>query len=167
MKAILIYWGNIHALPTCHTKLPGCCSENILQPLRVSLRHCDHPRNLFSSRRDWELLTYAKITLMFSIIRAAALIGLTWGAVVAQTEPTRIRVDASKASQRLFHASLTMPVASGPLTLLYPKWITGDPRPVGPIADLVGLKISSGGKQIPWTRDLSICTPFNWKFQRA
>lgn len=48
-----------------------------------------------------------------------------------------------------------MPVKPGPLTLLYPQWIPGDHQPTGPIADLVGLKISGGGQTIPWKRDLT------------
>jgi predicted metalloprotease with PDZ domain len=71
----------------------------------------------------------------------------------AQTEPVRVRVDASRAPQHLIHSSMTMPVNAGPLTLRYPQWIPGDHQPVGPIADLVGLKITGGGRPIAWTRD--------------
>ncbi len=46
-----------------------------------------------------------------------------------------------------------MPVAPGPLTLLYPRWIPGDHQPVGPISDLVGLKISAAGTPLAWSRD--------------
>jgi predicted metalloprotease with PDZ domain len=91
---------------------------------------------------------------MQKVFRGLAVCVLAAGLTSAQTAPvTKIRVDASNAPQRLFHASLTMPVQPGPLTLLHPKWIPGDHQPTGPISDLVGLKISGAGKPIPWTRD--------------
>lgn len=88
-------------------------------------------------------------------VRGTAAIGLLVGICLwAADPPVMIRVDASHAQQRLFSAKITMPVKPGPLTLLYPQWIPGDHQPVGPIADLVGLKISAGGQTIPWSRDM-------------
>ncbi len=49
---------------------------------------------------------------------------------------------------------MTFPVKPGPFTLLYPQWIPGEHGPTGPIADLVGIKISGNGQPIPWKRDL-------------
>ena len=40
------------------------------------------------------------------------------------------------------------------MTVVYPKWIPGEHGPTGPGTDLVGLKISGGGKPIVWQRDL-------------
>jgi hypothetical protein len=88
---------------------------------------------------------------MISTGRTALLLAVTLSAVPAQT--TRVRVDASKPAQRLLHSSITMPVKAGPLTLLYPQWIPGDHQPVGPIADMVGLKISASGTTLAWARD--------------
>jgi predicted metalloprotease with PDZ domain len=65
----------------------------------------------------------------------------------------RIRVDARDAPRRLFHVQMTIPAKPGPMTLLYPEWIPGEHGPTGPITDLVGLKIVSAGKAIPWRRD--------------
>jgi predicted metalloprotease with PDZ domain len=65
----------------------------------------------------------------------------------------RLEVDASRAAQRLFQAKLTLPVAAGPLTLAYPKWLPGQHGPVGPINDVVGMVIRGGGKRLSWTRD--------------
>jgi predicted metalloprotease with PDZ domain len=64
-----------------------------------------------------------------------------------------LMVDASRAPERLFHATMTMPVTAGPLTLLYPKWIPGEHAPTGPIIDLTGLKFTAGGKPLQWRRD--------------
>lgn len=71
---------------------------------------------------------------------------------VAQTAIT-LDVDATEAARNLIHNRITIPVKPGPLTLFYPKWIPGEHTPTGPIDDLVGLKLSAGGKTIPWRRD--------------
>jgi predicted metalloprotease with PDZ domain len=68
-------------------------------------------------------------------------------------EPIRVSVDASEAPRKIFHARLTIPAAPGPLTLLYPKWLPGNHRPSGPIANLAGLRIRAGGRSVAWTRD--------------
>lgn len=67
--------------------------------------------------------------------------------------PTTLSVDATEAPRKLFHARMTIPVSSGPLTLVYPKWIPGEHGPTGPIVSLAGLKLSAGGKTVPWRRD--------------
>ena len=64
-----------------------------------------------------------------------------------------IAVDATEAPRKILHARLTIPTKSGPLTLLYPKWIPGEHGPTGPITDLAGLKITGAGKGIAWRRD--------------
>jgi predicted metalloprotease with PDZ domain len=79
------------------------------------------------------------------------------GARVACTQtaqnPAHLDVDLRDAPRRIFHAKLRLPVTAGPLTVVYPKWIPGEHSPTGPIVDLVGLKISAAGKEIPWRRD--------------
>lgn len=65
----------------------------------------------------------------------------------------RIRVDLTEAPRRIFHARMDIPAAPGPLTLEYPQWIPGEHGPTGPIADLAGLKFTSGGKPLVWRRD--------------
>ncbi|PWU08833.1 MAG: hypothetical protein C5B51_07140 [Terriglobia bacterium] len=67
--------------------------------------------------------------------------------------PVRLRVDATDAPRRVFHVQMTMPVKAGPLTLLYPEWIPGEHAPTGPIANMVGLRISGGGQTLAWRRD--------------
>ena len=76
--------------------------------------------------------------------------------VFAQTAPenaVRLRVDATDAPRRIFHVRMTMSAKPGPMTLLYPKWIPGEHGPTGPIENLVGLVIKSGGQSIRWRRD--------------
>ncbi len=67
--------------------------------------------------------------------------------------PVKLSVDATDAPRHLFHAKLAFPVKPGPFTLLYPQWIPGEHGPTGPIADVVGLKISAAGQTVPWKRD--------------
>lgn len=67
--------------------------------------------------------------------------------------PITLKVDASEAPRKIYHAELTIPASPGPLTLMYPKWLPGEHAPTGPITDLAGLKISAGGKSLEWKRD--------------
>ncbi|MGD0053261.1 MAG: hypothetical protein ABSD03_15770, partial [Vulcanimicrobiaceae bacterium] len=67
--------------------------------------------------------------------------------------PIALHVDASRAVQGLLAMHETIPVAAGPLTLSYPRWIPGEHSPSGPISNLAGIVIRGGGQTIPWTRD--------------
>jgi predicted metalloprotease with PDZ domain len=88
-------------------------------------------------------------------VSAAALLlcGAGLPAQAAPGRPIALEVDAREAPRKIFHARLTIPASPGPLTLVYPKWIPGEHGPTGPVTDLAGLKISSGGRAIPWRRD--------------
>jgi Peptidase M61 N-terminal domain len=71
----------------------------------------------------------------------------------AADNAVRLRVDATDAPRRIFHVRITMTAKPGPMTLLYPKWIPGEHGPTGPIENLVGLEIQSGGQKLRWRRD--------------
>src|SRR5579862_6739688 len=74
----------------------------------------------------------------------------------AQAEPRSpiaLRVDAREAPRKILHASESIPVTPGQLTLVYPKWIPGEHAPSGPIVNLAGLRLTAGGKPVPWKRD--------------
>ena len=96
-----------------------------------------------------------------SLILAAFVVALIHSQSVASrpridTPPATaitLSVDATEAPRKLFHARLTMAVSPGPLTLVYPKWIPGEHGPTGPVVDLASLKLTAGGKTIPWRRD--------------
>lgn len=79
---------------------------------------------------------------------------LACAALLAQPQPTKISVDATDATRRLYHVRMTMPVKPGELTLLYPEWIPGEHGPTGPVTDLVNVHITANGTAIPWHRDL-------------
>jgi len=67
--------------------------------------------------------------------------------------PMTLVLDAHDASRGIMLAHLTIPVAPGPFTLVYPKWIPGEHSPTGPIYDLATLRVSANGADIPWSRD--------------
>ena len=69
------------------------------------------------------------------------------------SEPVKLAVDATDVTRRLIHARLTFAVKPGDFRLQYPEWIPGEHGPTGPIADLVGLKVTAGGKSLTWHRD--------------
>lgn len=63
-------------------------------------------------------------------------------------------VDATDTTRGIFRVKETIPVAkSGPMALLYPKWLPGNHSPTGQIEKLAGLVIRANGKVVPWTRD--------------
>src|SRR6478672_9467708 len=74
-------------------------------------------------------------------------------AASAIAAPITLRVDATQSPRKIYYVDETIPVAPGPLTLVYPKWIPGEHGPTGPITDLAGIKISAGGKPVEWRRD--------------
>ena len=65
-----------------------------------------------------------------------------------------VDIDATDTQRAIFRVRQTVPVrGAGPLTLLYPEWLPGNHAPRGPIGTLAGLRITAGGRQIPWQRD--------------
>jgi predicted metalloprotease with PDZ domain len=84
---------------------------------------------------------------------AAIFLWTAAAAHAATAGPISIEADITGAARRLHHAHLILPVEPGPLTLVYPKWIPGEHAPTGPIGDVVNLKISAGGRELPWRRD--------------
>lgn len=64
-----------------------------------------------------------------------------------------LAVDVSDVERRVFRVRESIPVAPGPLTLLYPKWLPGNHAPTGPIEQLAGLTIRAGGERLAWWRD--------------
>src|SRR5208283_3957115 len=99
------------------------------------------------------MMRRAALILSFVAWLVAFSVALPARAQAAIQEPARLEVDATDAPRRLIHVRLALPVAPGPLTLLYPEWIPGEHGPTGPIADLTGLKFTAGGHDLTWRRD--------------
>jgi predicted metalloprotease with PDZ domain len=108
-----------------------------------------NPRlHLLSAHRSW----FNRVMKSIRICSIAVLLFFISASALAQTAMT-LNVDATDAARNMVHSKLRIPVKPGPLTLFYPKWIPGEHSPTGPINDLVGLKLSAGGKPIAWRRD--------------
>jgi predicted metalloprotease with PDZ domain len=69
-------------------------------------------------------------------------------------EPMTVHADLRDAARGLIDATLGLPVAEGPLTLLYAKWIAGEHGPTGPVTNLSGIQITAAGRPLAWRRDL-------------
>src|SRR5258708_4846757 len=66
----------------------------------------------------------------------------------------RLSVDATNAPRNILHATLTIPVAPGAVTIAYAKWIPGNRRSTGAIQNFTGLHFKAGGRELEWQRDL-------------
>src|ERR1051326_4525422 len=76
------------------------------------------------------------------------------GTLAPSSQPIRLTVDATHAPEKILHAQLQIPAASGALTLVYPKWLPGEHAPTGPATDLTGVEFFSNGQRLTWRRDL-------------
>jgi predicted metalloprotease with PDZ domain len=65
----------------------------------------------------------------------------------------RLRVDATDVTRHIFRVTETIPIQSGPLTLLYPRWLPGTHSPSGRIDALAGLMVQARGRRLEWVRD--------------
>src|SRR5205809_5899637 len=79
---------------------------------------------------------------------ASACALLLAASALAQNMPIALNVDATDAPRKILHARLRIPAQSGPLTLLYPKWLPGEHSSSGPIADQVDVPMSAAGKPV-------------------
>ena len=65
-----------------------------------------------------------------------------------------LQVDATDTVRHIFRVHETIPVSgTGPMMLLYPRWIPGNHAPTGRIDEVAGLSIRAGGKPLEWSRD--------------
>lgn len=65
-----------------------------------------------------------------------------------------IDIDATDVTRGIFSIHQTIPVAkAGDFVILFPKWVPGGHTPRNEIEKMAGLKVTAGGKEIPWTRD--------------
>jgi predicted metalloprotease with PDZ domain len=64
-----------------------------------------------------------------------------------------LAVEATDLERRIVHVHEVLSGAGADTILLYPKWLPGEHAPSGPIDRLAGLKITSNGAPVSWTRD--------------
>ncbi|HEX8420799.1 MAG TPA: peptidase M61, partial [Sphingomonas sp.] len=81
---------------------------------------------------------------------------------IAYPGTIQLDIDATDTERGIFRVKETIPVAkSGPMALLYPKWIPGSHSPSGQIDKVAGLVIKGNGRMLPWTRDPVDVTAFH------
>jgi predicted metalloprotease with PDZ domain len=75
--------------------------------------------------------------------------------------PITLSVDLTDAPRKILHATETIAVQPGPLTLVYPEWIPGEHGPTGPIINQAGFLITTPrgangepAQPVKWERDL-------------
>ncbi len=90
--------------------------------------------------------------ILLRVAVGALLAAGAWPVLAETSAPIAITVDATDAPRRIFHVRETIPAAPGVMTLVYPKWIPGEHSAAGPVTDLVGLKVSFGGRPLSWKR---------------
>jgi len=76
-----------------------------------------------------------------------------FGAKPTSGQTIRLAVDLTDAPRNIFHSSLSLPATAGEMILVYPKWIPGNHRPSGPIANVTGLHFKAGDQELDWHRD--------------
>jgi predicted metalloprotease with PDZ domain len=86
---------------------------------------------------------------------AGLLLAFSWVDAARGAAPSvaKIDVDAREAPRGIMSAHLLLPVAEGPLTLVYPKWLPGRHSPAGPLTSLGGPRFTAGERTLPWRRD--------------
>ncbi len=87
------------------------------------------------------------------LLRLAPLTAFPLAIVVAAQTPITLHVDLTDAPRKILHATETVPVHPGPVTLVYPKWIPGEHMPSGPIDNQAGFAITANGQPVKWERD--------------
>jgi predicted metalloprotease with PDZ domain len=85
--------------------------------------------------------------------RPALIVFLASMCAIARAADLTIRLDAHDVARKRVHTDLTLAVAPGPLTLVFPQWIPGEHSPSGPLDSMVGLEITANGERLAWSRD--------------
>ncbi|MBI5067888.1 MAG: M61 family peptidase [Deltaproteobacteria bacterium] len=72
---------------------------------------------------------------------------------LAAADPVLLEVDLRGAAHHTLQARIAVPARPGPLRLAFPRWIPGEHRPSGKIADLVDVRFTALGRPLAWSRD--------------
>ena len=89
------------------------------------------------------------------MLRSLSAVSLVFIASLTFAQKTLIQItaDLTEAPRKLYHAEIDIPVASGPVALITPKWIPGHHTPGNTLADITGVVFTANGKTLPWRRD--------------
>ena len=109
-----------------------------------------------------QLVLIALSAGLFVALRAAASAGPVPAPAAAPIAAPRdieypgaiaLSVDASDIERHIVHVHESITGLKGAAVLLYPEWLPGDHSPDGHIDRFAGLKISTNGTNLAWTRD--------------
>ena len=65
----------------------------------------------------------------------------------------RYQADVTDLERRIVNVRQQIPVAAGPLMLLYPQYLPGNHADTGPIQLIAGVTVTANGQRIEWVRD--------------
>ena len=65
------------------------------------------------------------------LLKALVILSVTSSGALAQAADLTVRVDAREVTRKHVHTDMTLRAKSGPLTLVFAKWIPGRGRPAG------------------------------------
>jgi len=88
-----------------------------------------------------------------AVVLAALIAAFVPLPAVRAAAPLTLVVDARDVGENILHVTLDVPIAGGPATLVFPKWVPGEHSPANPLADNALLVASVDGKTVAWTRD--------------
>jgi len=97
--------------------------------------------------------TLVVLSIALYLSPAAALSAEQGARSTASGSAMSLFVDATEAPRGIVHTRIEIAVKPGELTLYYPKWIPGEHAPSGPIVEMAGLRLTVGGRAVPWERD--------------
>src|SRR6185437_6471294 len=140
--------GNLAVLHPCHT-----CRR--LRPVARP------PHTLNNNVEGAPAVKFSSIACLFLVLPSLGATGTATAAepnanarpYATQSNPETLVLDARDAGRGLMTATMRIPVAPGPFTLVYPEWTPGEHGPTGPLADLSQIRISANGRQLDWRRD--------------
>ena len=103
-------------------------------------------------------LTVSQMQLTRQTILSVVMAIYCGSALIAETRPMQIVIDATDLPRKLLRATVSIPLddierRDGKVALWYPKWVPGSHGPGGPIANVAGLLISDAeGNRLDWQR---------------
>jgi predicted metalloprotease with PDZ domain len=87
------------------------------------------------------------------LLKGLVILTIASSGALAQAAELTVRVDAREVTRKHVHTDMTLRAKSGPLTLVFAKWIPGEHGPTGPLETIIGLVIRANGEPLVWQRD--------------
>ena len=122
------------------------------------MKSCRRPQRVLVPQRAAVLLAAIAVAVSTGLLATAPAQAQNTWPIPAPADrpylgPIALQVDASNVNQRILRVTQSLPVASGRLTLLHPRWLPGTHGPWGTVNGLTGLQVRAGERNLPWVRD--------------